>query len=118
MGISLIRRISHTDEQLFAPLIPLSFAEGTPSVSIAPGYRFRGISGGGLFVRYPLTDALTLSATVNADSSSDGWPHRRCGRGASGSDAAGRASGFVRTVFQGRPRTTLSCRAARSAYRG
>ncbi|TAK53040.1 MAG: hypothetical protein EPO25_11965 [Gammaproteobacteria bacterium] len=90
MGINLFRRIPHTDEQLFAPLIPLSFAEGTPSVSIAPGYRFRGISGGarldlrpfavgsfagdgsgsdggGLFVRYPLSDALTLSATVNAD---------------------------------------------------
>lgn len=90
MGINLFRRIPHTDEQLFAPLIPLSFAEGTPSVSIAPGYRFRGIAGGarldlrpfavgsfagedsstdggGLFLRYPLSDALTLSATVNAD---------------------------------------------------
>jgi hypothetical protein len=46
MGINLFRRIPHTDEQLFAPLIPLSFAGGTPSVSIAPPYRFRGISGG------------------------------------------------------------------------
>lgn len=94
MGINLFRRVPRSNEQLFAPLVPLSYSAGTPSVSVAPAYRFRGISGGarfdlrpfalgtyaaddpgesgeegdgGIFVRYPLTDALTLSGTLRAD---------------------------------------------------
>jgi hypothetical protein len=94
MGINLFRRIPETNEQLFAPLIPIVYDSGTPSVSLAPPYRFRGIAGGarfdlrpfalgtsqaerpgardddadgGLFVRYLLTESLTLSGTLNAD---------------------------------------------------
>ena len=83
-------------EQLFLPAIPLAYAQGTPNVSIARPYRFRGIAGGarvelrpfalgseasessaagagesvldgGLFARVPVSDALTLSGTWRAD---------------------------------------------------
>lgn len=108
MGINLFRRIPRTNEQVFAPLIPLTHAAGTPNVSLARPYRFRDISGGarldlrpfvragtrrsssrsrsalsgsvaerdaaeesdvdgGVFVRLPLSDAATLSATWRAD---------------------------------------------------
>jgi hypothetical protein len=93
MGINLFRRIPRTHEQIFAPPIPLVYPYGTPNVSIARAYRFRDIAGGarldlrpfalasldrrthaarrerdgGLFLRLPLGDALTLAGTLRAD---------------------------------------------------
>src|SRR5262249_48651346 len=46
MGINFFRRIIRTNESLFAPLIPLQRAAGTPTVSLARKYRFDGIRGG------------------------------------------------------------------------
>jgi hypothetical protein len=43
MGLNLYRRIVRTSEGLFAPLIPLSYAQGTPNVSIARKMAFRGL---------------------------------------------------------------------------
>lgn len=45
MGINLFRRIIRTNEQIFAPLIPLQLSNGTPNVSAARKYRFEGIQG-------------------------------------------------------------------------
>ena len=94
MGINLFRRIPSTHEQIFAPAIPLVYANGTPNVSAARAYRFHDISGGarfdvrpfalataersdargdaddldgGLFLRVPISDAVTLSGTYRAD---------------------------------------------------
>lgn len=94
MGINLFRRLPRTNEQLFAPAIPLVHANGTPNVSVARAYRFRDIDGGarldvrpfalaaggrggpaddarsldgGLFARLPLSDAVTLSGAFRAD---------------------------------------------------
>lgn len=94
MGITLFRRIPHTGERMFCPAIPLSLPNGTPNVSAARPYRFRGIAGGarldlrpfalasrdgarpggrrdgldgGAFLRVPVTSAVTLSGTVHAD---------------------------------------------------
>ncbi len=94
MGINLFRRVPRTNEQLFAPAIPLVYAYGTPNVSAARTYRFRGIRGGarldlrpfalvgstrnggrdrrdssdaGLFARSPISDSITLAGTLHAD---------------------------------------------------
>jgi hypothetical protein len=40
MGINLFRRIVRTNEQIFAPLIPLQLSNGTPNVSAARKYQF------------------------------------------------------------------------------
>ena len=94
MGINLFRRHIRTNESLFAPLIPLSYSNGTPNVSIARKYRFHGIRSGhevelkpyaltgvenesgagggwegkaGLDLRYPLTSSFTSYFSLNTD---------------------------------------------------
>jgi hypothetical protein len=44
MGLNLFRRLVRTNEQLFAPLIPLQYANGTPNVSAARKYAFEGLA--------------------------------------------------------------------------
>jgi hypothetical protein len=46
MGLNLYRRIIRTSEGLFSPPIPLSYAQGTPSVSIARKVAFQGLTRG------------------------------------------------------------------------
>jgi hypothetical protein len=93
MGINFFRRIIHTNESLFAPLIPLKYSNGTPNVSIARKYVFENIEGdhpwnlkphvisgvaqtalsttadhdAGLDVRYSLTDSLRTNISLNTD---------------------------------------------------
>lgn len=93
MGINFFRRVIRTNEQLFAPLIGLRYANGTPNVSAARKYLFKGITGGrrlylkpyalggiqeagtdrselrdlGLDIRYNVTDSLTASLSYNTD---------------------------------------------------
>ena len=94
MGINFFRRIIRTNESLFAPLIPLSYSNGTPNVSIARKYGFHGIRSGrdlqlkpyllsgvenkhatpanlegkaGLDLRYPLTAGFTSYFSLNTD---------------------------------------------------
>lgn len=96
MGINFFRRIIRTNEQLFAPLIPLQYPNGTPNVSAARKYVFKGISGGkslyikpyvlaggqkdftepvsserkrewGLELRHSLADNLTANLSYNTD---------------------------------------------------
>ncbi len=93
MGINLFRRIVRTNEQIFAPLIPLQLSFGTPNVSAARKYRFEGIRGdehlfvkpyglggfstetgntvaeknAGVDVRYQLTNSLISNFSVNMD---------------------------------------------------
>ncbi len=97
MGINLFRRIIRTNEQLFSPLIPLSFPNGTPNVSVARKFAFQGLSAGrdlkvrpyalaaqersrlegalrdeqhreiGADARYGLTPSLNLDLTLNTD---------------------------------------------------
>jgi uncharacterized protein DUF5916 len=93
MGINFFRRIVRTNEQIFAPLIPLELSNGTPNVSAARKYQFEGIqeeeklfvkpyglSGfsaetqnteaekdAGLDVRYQLTNSLISNFSANMD---------------------------------------------------
>jgi hypothetical protein len=97
MGINLYRRIIRTNEQLFSPLIPRQYPNGTPNVSIARKFLFEGITGGrnlylqpyvlggrqrsvgasqvttqtkreiGGEVRYSLSSNLTANLTFNTD---------------------------------------------------
>jgi hypothetical protein len=94
MGINLFRRIVRTSEQLFAPLIPLAYENGTPNVSIARQYLFTGLKPrrdvrlrpyvklragegaaaeagdafeAGLDVTYGLTPSVVATVTVNTD---------------------------------------------------
>jgi hypothetical protein len=93
MGINLFRRIIRTNEQIFAPLIPLHLSNGTPNVSAARKYRFEGIEGsdnlfvkpyglsgftaetgdtemendGGVDIRYQLTNSLISNFALNMD---------------------------------------------------
>lgn len=93
MGINLFRRIVRTNEQIFAPLIPLQLSFGTPNVSAAVKYRFEGIQGAenlfvkpyglggfstemedtvaeknaGVDVRYQLTNSLISNFSLNMD---------------------------------------------------
>jgi hypothetical protein len=93
MGINLYRRIIRTNENLFAPLIPLRYLNGTPNVSIARKYKFIGIHGGdqlyvkpyalggyssdtissasaknaGADVRYQITNSLISNVSVRTD---------------------------------------------------
>ena len=93
MGINLFRRIIRTNEQIFAPLIPLQLSNGTPNVSAARKYRFEGIEGsdhlfvkpyglsgftaetddtemendGGVDVRYQVTNNLISNFSLNMD---------------------------------------------------
>jgi len=46
MGLNLYRRIIRTSEGVFSPLIPLSYAQGTPNVSIARKVAFQGLAQG------------------------------------------------------------------------
>jgi hypothetical protein len=46
MGLNLYRRVIRTSEGLFSPLIPLSYAQGTPNVSIARKVAFQGLARG------------------------------------------------------------------------
>lgn len=72
MGINLYRRIIRTNENLFAPLVPLKYLNGTPNVSIARKYRFAGIHGGDdLYVKpYALggysSDSISNASAKNA----------------------------------------------------
>lgn len=43
MGVNLYRRIIRTSEGVFSPLIPLSYTQGTPNVSIARKFAFQGL---------------------------------------------------------------------------
>ncbi|HEY4492344.1 MAG TPA: DUF5916 domain-containing protein, partial [Acidobacteriota bacterium] len=90
--INFFRRIIRTNEQIFAPLIPLQLSNGTPNVSAARKYRFHGIQGadhvfvkpyglsgfttstrteaekdGGIDVRYQLTNSLISNFSLNMD---------------------------------------------------
>jgi hypothetical protein len=93
MGINFFRRIVRTNEQIFAPLIPLQLSAGTPNVSAARKYQFEGIQEGeklfvkpyglsgfsaetqdteaekdaGLDVRYQLTNSLISNFSANMD---------------------------------------------------
>ncbi len=93
MGINLFRRIIRTNEQIFAPLIPLQLSAGTPNVSAAVKYRFEGIQGAenlfikpyglggfssetgntegeknaGADIRYQLTNSLISNFSFNMD---------------------------------------------------
>jgi hypothetical protein len=93
MGINFFRRIIRTNEQIFAPLIPLHLSNGTPNVSAARKYRFDGIQGsehlfvkpyglsgftaethntemesdGGVDVRYQVTNNLISNFSLNMD---------------------------------------------------
>src|SRR5262245_23599802 len=93
MGINLYRRIIRTNENLFAPLIPLRYLNGTPNVSVARKYKFIGIHGGdqlyvkpyalggyssdtissasaknaGADVRYQITNSLISNVSVRTD---------------------------------------------------
>jgi hypothetical protein len=93
MGINFFRRIVRTNEQIFAPLIPLQLSAGTPNVSAARKYQFEGIQegeklfvkpyglggfsdetqnseaekDGGLDVRYQLTNSLISNFSANMD---------------------------------------------------
>lgn len=93
MGINFFRRIIRTNEQIFAPLIPLHLSNGTPNVSAARKYRLERIHGGeqwfvkpygmggfsakpeiteaeknaGLDVRYQVTNSLISNLSVNMD---------------------------------------------------
>jgi len=93
MGINFFRRIIRSNEQLFAPLIPLKYSNGTPNVSVARKYVFQNIAGGhelllkphvvsglkrtdlftstdhdaGIDVRYALTDSLRSNFSINTD---------------------------------------------------
>ncbi|MCI0617530.1 carbohydrate binding family 9 domain-containing protein [bacterium] len=93
MGINFFRRIVRTNEQIFAPLIPLQLSAGTPNVSVARKYQFEGIQEGeklfvkpyglsgfsaetqnteaekdaGLDVRYQLTNSLISNFSANMD---------------------------------------------------
>ncbi|PWT88882.1 MAG: hypothetical protein C5B54_09880 [Acidobacteria bacterium] len=76
MGINLYRRIIRTNESLFAPLIPLSYANGTPNVSIAAKYEFTGIHGGEQIYLKPyvlggMTDSNTLSEDTQKNAGAD-----------------------------------------------
>jgi hypothetical protein len=53
MGINLFRRIIRTNEELYAPLVPLSYSSGTPSVSVARKVVFRSIEPGRGFLVQP-----------------------------------------------------------------
>ncbi len=46
IGINFFRRLIHSNEELFSPLIPLSYKHGTADVSLAPRYRLSNIQGG------------------------------------------------------------------------
>ncbi len=93
MGMNFFRRIVRTNEQIFAPLIPLKLSFGTPNVSVARKYEFKGIQGAqnlfvkpyalggfstesgstdaekdaGVDVRYQLTNSLISNFSINAD---------------------------------------------------
>lgn len=92
MGINFFRRIVRTNEQIFAPLIPLQLSNGTPNVSAARKYQFEGIQEGeklfvkpyglsgfsaetntqtekdaGVDVRYQLTNSLISNFSANMD---------------------------------------------------
>ncbi|MCI0601448.1 carbohydrate binding family 9 domain-containing protein [bacterium] len=93
MGINFFRRIIRTNEQIFAPLIPLQLSNGTPNVSAARKYRFEAIQSGdhlfvkpyalsgfsaetgnteaekdaGLDIRYQLTNNLISNFSANMD---------------------------------------------------
>lgn len=94
MGINLFRRIIRTNEALFSPMIPLSYSNGSPNVSIARKYRFHGIRAGkhvhlkpyllsglqsmpdsstdsqakaGLDLQYPITSGFTSYFSLNTD---------------------------------------------------
>lgn len=97
MGINLFRRVIRTNEQIFAPAIPLELAYGTPNVSAAREYVFKNITGGsslrvkpytllgaqvdrttvstetvwerdfGVDARYDMTSSLTANLSINTD---------------------------------------------------
>lgn len=97
MGINIFRRIIHTNEQIFAPRIPLEYPYGTPNVSVAREYALEGITAGrrleiqpygllgldggvvqpeqggnvhgdvGLDARYGITSNLRLTLSLNTD---------------------------------------------------
>jgi len=93
MGINLFPRIIRTNEQIFAPLIPLQLSNGTPNVSAARKYRFEGIQGAehlfikpyglsgfssetgstaveknaGIDARYQVTNSLISNFSLNMD---------------------------------------------------
>jgi hypothetical protein len=90
MGINFFRRIIRSNEQLFAPPIPLQYSNGTPNVSVARKYVFENISGhsdlqlkpfltansnetskravdGGLDLRYRVSDSFAGLVSMNTD---------------------------------------------------
>lgn len=74
MGINLFRRIIRTNEELYAPLIPLRYVTGTPTVSAARKYLFRGINGGRniLLKPYALSGMQDIKVDGNLTSATEG----------------------------------------------
>ncbi|MFN8177535.1 MAG: DUF5916 domain-containing protein [bacterium] len=72
MGVNLFRRLIRTNEELFSPLIPLSRAAGTPSVSLARQVVFQGIvPGRGVWVQPYVAARGSAAGASSRDASLD-----------------------------------------------